>query len=41
VPDGTVRAFDVTSGTDRVVTFRVGEAPMTAEGFTICCLTSG
>jgi hypothetical protein len=41
VPDGTVRAFDLTSGTDRVVTFRVGEAPKTPEGYTTCCLTSG
>jgi hypothetical protein len=40
-PDGTVRAFDATNGTDRVVSFRVGEEPKTAEGFTICCLTSG
>jgi hypothetical protein len=41
VPDGTVRAFDLVSGTDRVVTFRVGEAPKTPEGYTTCCLTSG
>jgi hypothetical protein len=41
VPDGTVRAFDVASGTDRMGTFRVGEAPKTPEGFTICCLTGG
>ena len=41
VPDGTVRAFDLASGSDQVVTFRVGEAPKTPEGFTICCLTSG
>ena len=39
VPDGNVRAFDVVAGTDRVVTFRGGEAPKTTEGFTICCLT--
>ena len=41
VPDGTVRAFDVVSGTDRLVTFRVGEAPRTPEGYTMCCLTNG
>jgi hypothetical protein len=40
-PDGTVRAFDVTNGADRVVSFSVGEAPKTDEGYTICCLTSG
>ena len=40
-PNGTVRAFDVTNGTDRVVTFRVGEAPKTSDGYTICCLASG
>ena len=39
-PDGTVHAFDVTNGTDRVVTFRSGEGPTIAEGFTVCCLTT-
>jgi hypothetical protein len=33
VPDGTIRAFDVTNGTDVVVRFRAGEA------LTFCCTT--
>ena len=41
VPDGSVHAFDLTSGTDRVVSFRAGEAPKTPEGYTSCCLTRG
>ena len=40
-PNGTVRAFDITNGSDQVVRFRVGEAPTTAEGYTICCTTLG
>jgi len=35
VPDGSVHAFDLISGTDRLVNFGVGEAPI------ICCLTNG
>src|SRR5258706_8846431 len=41
VPDGTVRAFDVVSGSDRLISFRTGEAPKTPEGYTVCCLTNG
>ena len=41
VPDGNVRAFDVVNGTDRVVSFRAGEAPKTPEGYTSCCFTNG
>ncbi len=41
VPDGTVRAFDVASGSDRLISFRAGEAPKNPEGYTICCLTGG
>jgi len=40
-PNGTVRALDVMNRSDQVVRFRVGEAPTTAEGFTICCTTLG
>ena len=40
-PNGAVRAFDVTTGTDAVVRFRAGEGPTTADGFTICCATRG
>ncbi len=40
-PTGTIRAFDITNGTDRIVTFRSGETPKTAEGFTVCCMVSG
>ena len=41
VPDGSVHAFDLTGGIDRVVSFRAGEAPKTPEGYTSCCLTRG
>ncbi len=40
-PNGTVRAFDVADGSDQVVRFRLGEAPTTAEGYTVCCTTLG
>ena len=36
-PNGTVRAFDVTNGTDLIVHFRAGEGPSTAEGYIVCC----
>jgi len=39
-PTGTIHAFDIMSGTDRIVTFRSGEAPKTADGFTLCCTIS-
>ena len=36
-PNGTVRAFDVTNGTDLIVRFRAGEGPTAAEGYIVCC----
>jgi hypothetical protein len=35
-PNGTVRAFDITNGSDQVVRFRAGEAP---GGYYACCVT--
>jgi len=40
-PTGTIRAFDLTNGTDRVVSFRSGEAPKAAEGYILCCTVRG
>jgi len=36
-PSGVIHAVDVVSQTDKVVTFRAGEAPKTATGYTLCC----
>ena len=36
-PSGVIHALDVASQTDKVVTFRAGEAPKTSEGYTVCC----
>jgi hypothetical protein len=36
-PSGVIHALDVVTQTDKVVTFRAGEAPKTAQGYTLCC----
>jgi hypothetical protein len=36
-PNGVIHALDVVNNTDKVVTFRTGEAPTTAEGYPLCC----
>jgi hypothetical protein len=41
VSNGTVRAFDVTTGTDLIVGFRAGERPTAAEGYILCCTPRG
>jgi hypothetical protein len=39
VPDGTIRALNVTTGTDVVVSFRSGEGPRAAGSYISCCAT--
>jgi len=40
-PNGTVHAVDVTNKTDRLVTFRAGEAPVASGGYPLCCTING
>jgi hypothetical protein len=38
-PNGTIHAFDVSSGSDRTFRFRVGEEPLDESGTSFCCFS--